>query len=232
MIERPTYDSEFQHMHTPRTEINVQAGVTDVSATAFIHGPADVIRHAPRAVVQRRGWKPDVSLGRDVRKIDNDEMAHLLTDQAPGRLVDVAVVIGPSGPLTQMPLPVFEVVAANGSKQLGVEFLKAPVAWLLRTSPQEHRHPCAPPLELSIMEQDRALQSRHRHRRSPSLGGSECRRGARLVVVFDEADESLLIAGFSTEMQPDGFGVLMLQAIVEPLVIAEIEALLLQCPFE
>ena len=33
-------------------------------------------------------------------------------------------------------------------------------------------------------------------------------------------------------MQPNAFGVFMLQAIIEPFVIGEVEALLLQRPFE
>ena len=69
-------------MHTPRTEINVQAGVTDVRAAAFVHGPADFIRHAPRAAVQCRRRKPDASLRWLVREVDDHEMARMLTGQA------------------------------------------------------------------------------------------------------------------------------------------------------
>src|SRR5678815_3197816 len=128
-------------MHTPRTEINVQAGLTDVRATAFVHGPVDFIHHAPSAAVQCRRRKPDASLRWLVREVDDHEMARMLTGQAPGHQVEVALVIRPSVPLAEMPLSVFEVLTAKGSKQLCVEFLKASVDRLLRATPQEDRHP-------------------------------------------------------------------------------------------
>ena len=51
-------------------------------------------------------------------------------------------------------------------------------------------------------------------------------------MIFDEANQPFLIAWIGTEMQPNTLGVLMLQAIVEPFVVAEIESLLLQFPLQ
>ena len=47
-------------------------------------------------------------------------------------------------------------------------------------------------------------------------------------MIFDEANQPFLIAWIGTEMQPNTLGVLMLQAIVEPFVVAEVETFLLQ----
>jgi hypothetical protein len=51
-------------------------------------------------------------------------------------------------------------------------------------------------------------------------------------VIFDETKQLLLIPQLRTEMKPNTFGILMLQAVIEPLVIAEIKPLLLKLPLQ
>ena len=51
-------------------------------------------------------------------------------------------------------------------------------------------------------------------------------------MIFEEAQKLFLVGQISAEMKASAFCVVMLQAIVEPLVVAEIKALLLQLPFQ
>src|SRR5580692_1994521 len=67
---------------------------------------------------------------------------------------------------------------------------------------------------------------------SPLLCGPKGRRGSRLVVVLEEANQLLLVGKVSAEMKPNSLCIVMLQAIVEPLVVTEVEPLLLQLPLQ
>ena len=51
-------------------------------------------------------------------------------------------------------------------------------------------------------------------------------------MVLDEADQALLVSGVRQQVQPDPLGVALLQPVVEPLVVAVVEALLLQGPLQ
>ena len=52
-------------------------------------------------------------------------------------------------------------------------------------------------------------------------------RGARLVVVFEKARELVLVVETGEQMTTDRPGMALAQAVVKPLVVAIIEALLL-----
>ena len=51
-------------------------------------------------------------------------------------------------------------------------------------------------------------------------------------MVLDEANEFLLVSKISAQMEPDALGRVVFQAVVQALVIAEIEPLLLELPLE
>src|SRR6516162_11186713 len=51
-------------------------------------------------------------------------------------------------------------------------------------------------------------------------------------MIFEEAQKLFLVGQISVEMKASAFCVVMLQAIVEPLVVAEIKVLLLQLLFQ
>ena len=123
----------------------------------FVGPPADFIGHVPFPVLKGRGGQPDVSLGRLVRQVYDNEVACVFMSPTPGHKVGVALVIGPSRPLAELPLPSPEIVAAKGSKKLCVKLLEVAVGRLLRTTSQEHGKSDAPPFELSVVEQHRAL---------------------------------------------------------------------------
>src|SRR5215218_5104549 len=54
----------------------------------------------------------------------------------------------------------------------------------------------------------------------------------RLVVILEEASQARLVVEAGREMVADGGGVGAAQSIIEPLVVAIVEALLQQLPFE
>ncbi len=112
---------------------------------------------------------------------------------APGHEVKITLIIGPSRPLAQLPTPLPKIVMTQETKQLGIESLKAWINRLLRETPQKDRKPDTPPFELAVMEQDRPRQGSHCHGRRSCLGGRERRRGTRLIMIFEEADEPLLV---------------------------------------
>ena len=64
------------------------------------------------------------------------------------------------------------------------------------------------------------------------MPGGNVGGGPRLVVVFQEAGELVLIVEPGVKMLAHGPGVAVAQAVVEPLVVGVVEALLLQRPFQ
>src|SRR5271169_5183966 len=64
------------------------------------------------------------------------------------------------------------------------------------------------------------------------LGGRKGRCGPGLIVVLEEAKQLLLVGKVGTKMKPNSLCIVMFQAIIEPLVIAEVEPLLLQFPLQ
>ncbi len=65
-----------------------------------------------------------------------------------------------------------------------------------------------------------------------SRGGAEHRGGPRLVVVLDEPHQPFLVGGVGEQVQSYLLGVLVHQPVVEALVVAEVEALLLELPLQ
>ena len=63
-----------------------------------------------------------------------------------------------------------------------------------------------------------------------ACAGPERGRRARLVVVLDEAQQPLLVAAVGLQVAAHGLGGLVDEPVVEALVVAEVEALLLQRP--
>src|SRR5262245_9520285 len=64
------------------------------------------------------------------------------------------------------------------------------------------------------------------------LGPRESRRRARLIVIFEEACQPILIVEPGPQMGANGADIRMAETRVKPLVVTIVEALLLQFPFE
>src|SRR6201990_622460 len=94
------------------------------------------------------------------------------------------------------------------------------------------RHPDPSAFQLALMEEPQPRREVRDSRCCLMLGPGERRRRARLVVFLEKAAQPILIVDACPEMGANGAGIAMAEAIVEALVVAVVEALLLQRPFE
>jgi len=82
------------------------------------------------------------------------------------------------------------------------------------------------------MQQLCAGQGQDGHRSSALFLRGESCCGTRFIMILNEAHQFILIATVCKQMQAHGFGVVVNQSVIQPLVIAVVEALLLQLPLK
>src|SRR5215216_4053303 len=100
-----------------------------------------------------------------------------------------------------------------------------------RCAAQMHRHPDLRALELALMKEPQPRRKvRDDGGRLVPRPGKD-RRGTRLVMVLEETRQPVLVVEPRLQMGANGAGIGMAKAIVEALVVAVVEALLLQFPF-
>ena len=121
---------------------------------------------------------------------------------------------------------------ADRLEQVAVEGVQFLVFGLVGTSSQEHRNPDLAAIELAFVKEPRSRSGRHHHSGGALLRRRECGGGSRLIVILDEANKLRLIRRIGAEMAADALGIIVFQAVVQPLVVAVVEPLLLQLPFE
>src|SRR5687767_8402748 len=148
-------------MKRPWSELDIESCLADLITAAFILCPADLIGHTHLPPITSVDREMNSTLRRRVGEIDDYEMACLFAVCVPSDKIQVALVVRPSGPLAQLPLPLFEILSLQGLEQLPIEVLQTAIGRLFRTTPQEDRKPDTPPFELPLMEQDCALQRRY-----------------------------------------------------------------------
>jgi hypothetical protein len=89
------------------------------------------------------------------------------------------------------------------------------------------RHPHARTFELALKEETEVARQEGDNGRSLMLRPGECGGVARLVVVLEKADELVLVVEAGSQMVADRPDMALFQAVVEPLVVAVVETLLL-----
>ena len=136
----------------------------------------------------------------------------------------------PSQPprLAELPGARAEDVVAQAGEQSLVEGPQVRVRLLVGPASEEDRQLDAPAVELTVVDEPRARLPERRDRGRPGLAGAERRRRPRLVVVLDEAHEPLLVAGVARQVPVHGLGALVQQPVVQALVVAVVESLLLE----
>ena len=117
-------------------------------------------------------------------------------------------------------------------QEFGVEVVEIVVDRLVGATAQKHRQPYFAAFELAFVEHSCAEKRGGRNRRGAFLGRSEGRCGARLVMVLEEAQQLGLIRRIGVQVKTNAFGILVFQAIVEPLVVTEVKSFLLQLPLQ
>ena len=117
-------------------------------------------------------------------------------------------------------------------KQAAVKLLYPLVDGFFRTAYEVGRDAFQPAFELPLMEETQARRQKRDDRRGLVNFRRERRRRPWLIVVFEKAGQFVLIVHTGVEVLAHGRCMALTQAVVQPLVIGVIEALLLQRPFQ
>src|SRR5262249_42708520 len=162
----------------------------------------------------------------------HDETEFLASVPSPGDQVLEAVVIRPASALTELPASDMKQRIADCGEQLFVERPQVVVDRLLRSPSKKNWQSDFASFKLPFVKQS---CSRHRRdnnccRKYPCRVEDGC--CARFIVVLEETQQLLLVSHCGAQMQPDALWVVVLEPIIKSLVVTEVEALLLQLPFE
>ena len=133
--------------------------------------------------------------------------------------------------LEQLPVAVAHDRLTQHGKQPVVKLFQPLVDRFLRTSNQMGRDACPAPLELSLVKETQTGGQEREDCRGFMHVRRERGRRPRLVVVFHEAGQLVLIVEPGVEMLAHRPGVPLAEAVVEPFVVGVVESLLLHRPF-
>jgi hypothetical protein len=104
-----------------------------------------------------------------------------------------------------------------------VEGLEVRVDRLVRTAAEEDRKSDLPSLELPFVEESGAGNGSDGYGRGTLPGGRKDRRGTGLIVIFDEADQFLLVGEVRAQMEPHALGAVVFETVVQALVVTVVE---------
>src|SRR5206468_3716199 len=136
---------------------------------------------------------------------------------APCEQLLAAPVVGPALDGEEPPLARAYALVLEGSQEPAPERGELLVHRLGGLAAEVDGQPQPPPLELAAVEERPARQGHQRDCGGPVPRRREGRGGARLVVVFEEADHPLLPGRVGGEVLPDRGGVLVREPVVEAL---------------
>jgi len=166
-----------------------------------------------------------------VAEVDDDQPARVAVP-TPGDEVLGAVVARPTGPLAQPPLAAAEGAIRKRAQQGLVEGFERGIAGFGWEAGEEHREMDLPALELTFVHQAGAGLRERGDGRGAFPRRFEHGRSPWLVVVLDEAHQVGLVRVAGQEVQPHLLGALVDEPVVQPLIVAEVEALLLERPLQ
>src|SRR5438270_3752100 len=107
-------------MPTPRVELDVEP-VPQIVAAALVHRAAPGVGQSPRRALEIVPAKRDVTGGRSVAEVDDDELARTVVAPSPRQQVVPAVVAVPARALGELPGAVAEDRIAQRFEQPLVE---------------------------------------------------------------------------------------------------------------
>ena len=203
--------------------------VTEVLAAPLVSPAVGGVVEKPRRAEQVVPGKRDVALRRLVAEVHDDELARG-SAPAPADELRPRVVSVPPRSLGTRPLALAEDAVAEERQQALVERPQVLVDRLLGSAAEEDGKLHPPAVELPLVDESRAgLAQRRDGGRARLRRRKRCCR-ARLVVVLDEPNEAALVLEVGAEVPVYLLGALVHQTIVEALVVAVVEALLLERP--
>src|SRR5262245_43551500 len=169
----------------------------------------------------------NAALRRRSAQIDGDDRPVLTLFPTPGHQIAEARVVVPPGARAQRPIAVVKQRVIDRFEKRFVEAVPFLVGMFVGTPAQEDRGPDQAPFELSFVEEPGSRNRCRRERRSLFLCAWKGGRGTRFIMILDEADQLRLVTGLGAEMKTHALRVAMFQAVVQPLVVAVVEAQLL-----
>src|SRR5262245_62289691 len=225
---------QAKYRRLPGRDVQVEAARQQVVALARIGGGPDLIDELPLTAREIRERKPHITLAL-VRSVVDRRQEPLAGGALPreGHETIAGPVAVPRGDaLEQSPLALAHDRLAQRGGEAIVESPDLFVGGLVRSPAEMGRDPLLSSLELALMKESQPRAEERDDRRGLVHLRRERRRCSRLVVVFQEAGQLVLVAEFGVEVLAHGPGLTGMEAIVEPLVVCVVEALLLQRPLE
>src|SRR5215468_2718000 len=214
-------------MALPGFEVYIQPLLVQLEAVANVDLAGQAIAQVPCGFLQIVPRQMNPPLRRRAAQIDDDDRAVLTVFPAPGHQIPEARVVVPPGTLAQSPFAVVKERIIYRVQERFVEAMLCLVRMFVGTPAQKDRGPDPAPFELSFVEESGSRNSCRGERRGLFLCAWEGGRGTRFVMILDEADQLRLISGFGTEVKTHALRIAMFQAVIEPLVVAVVEAQLL-----
>ena len=224
----------YEHVTLPGRHVQVQVRALANRSLPIVRGITDQILQPPAAVAKVRKRQPHVTLAL-VGGIVHRHQQPLATGALPGKgqkAIAGPVAVPGGRAFEQLPLAVAHGRLTQHGQQPVVELFQPLVDRFLRTSNQMGRDAFLAPLELSLVKETQTRGQERDDRRGFMHVRRERGSRPRLVVVFQEAGQLVLIIEPRVEMLAHRPGVTLAQAVVQPLVVGVIESLLLQRPFQ
>jgi hypothetical protein len=205
-----------------------------IVARPVVSGIAELVLNTP----SRRGdiceWQSHMTLAL-VRGVVYGDQQTLAIGALPGKHDETIVSpIAVPGRHTfeQLPLAAAHNWIPNQGQQATIELLKLCIDRLVGTAAEVRRDPFAAAFELTLMEKPQSGREECDHRRRAMHVGTERGGRSRLVVVFKETSQLVLVIESGPKVISYRWGMLLAQAIVQPLVVRIVESLLLHGPFQ
>ena len=109
------------------------------------------------------------------------------------------------------------------------------IAWepsMLRPASKKHAEPCMSALKLALVKQHRSRQGHAHDGCCAMFLWRECCGGSGFVMILEKAYQATVVSRITLQMLPYRLDLSMFQPVIQPLIVAIVESLLLQFPFE
>jgi hypothetical protein len=216
-----------QDVDAPRAQGDIEAAVAQLVTAVFVALARQEVDQSPGPAPNVVPRHLDACLFGLVGQVHGDQEALAVRLPTPRQDGPMSRPVGPPAPVAQAPFAISKGALAGCFEQPAVEGREVGIDRLRRSAAEEDRHAHLAPFQLALVEQARAGDREGHHRGGPVLGGSEGRGGPRLVVVLDEPNQPLLKGDIGQQVQLDTLGSAGGEPVVEPFVVAVVEAQLL-----
>jgi len=143
----------MKEMAFPRTKVYIQTGIPHLIPASIVGLTRHDVNEAPGLSLEFIPGHVDERLSRSLGEIHDDKVTLLALDPAPTQNIQIALVVRPAGPLTELPLTIPEDVIVDRLQEAMIEGHKVRIDLLNRTAAEEYRKPNLPSLELPFVKE-------------------------------------------------------------------------------